>query len=46
MTPDRARFYAERDLWVPVIRFISCDLRILMDQPTESILVGQPFQPG
>jgi hypothetical protein len=25
------------DLWVPDIRFISCDLRILMDQPTESI---------
>jgi hypothetical protein len=24
-------------LWVPVIRVTSCDLRILMDQPTESI---------
>jgi hypothetical protein len=25
------------DLWVPVISVTSCDLRILMDQPTESI---------
>jgi hypothetical protein len=24
-------------VWVPVIRSTSCDLRILMDQPTESI---------
>src|SRR4029453_2871552 len=29
-------------LWVPVIRFMSCDLRILMDQPAESIPSGNP----
>jgi putative transposase len=28
---------AKFTLWVPVIRFMSCDLRILMDQPAESI---------
>ena len=31
-----------RCLWVPVIRFMSCDLRILMDQPAESIPSGNP----
>ena len=31
-----------RTLWVPVIRFMSCDLRILMDQPAESIPSGNP----
>ena len=30
-------------LWVPVIRFTSCDLRALMDQPTESVPPGNPF---
>jgi hypothetical protein len=29
-------------LWVPGIRFTSCDLRILMDQPTESISAHNP----
>ena len=29
-------------LWVPVIRFMSCDLRILMDQPAESIASDNP----
>ena len=29
-------------MWVPVIRFMSCDLRILMDQPAESIPLGNP----
>ena len=24
-------------VWVPDIRFTSCDLRVLMDQPTEAI---------
>jgi hypothetical protein len=36
---------APATLWVPVIRFMSCDLRVLMDQPTEPIPSGQPFQP-
>jgi len=31
-----------RDLWVPVIRSKSCGLRILMDQPTESISSHDP----
>jgi hypothetical protein len=30
------------DLWVPVIRSKSCGLRILMDQPTESISSHDP----
>jgi hypothetical protein len=29
-------------VWVPVIRFMSCDLRVLMDQPTESVLSHHP----
>jgi hypothetical protein len=29
-------------LWGPVIRFMSCNLRIFMDQPTEPILSGNP----
>jgi hypothetical protein len=29
-------------LWVPVIRFMSCDLRVLMDQSTEPILSDDP----
>jgi hypothetical protein len=29
-------------LWVPDIRFTSCDLRVLMDQPTESISSHDP----
>ena len=32
----------EQALWVPVIRSKSCDLRILMDQPTESIPSHDP----
>ena len=31
-----------RTLWVPVIWFTSCDLRVLMDQPTESISSHDP----
>jgi hypothetical protein len=31
-------------LWVPT-RFTSCDLRILMDQPTEAILPHDPPKP-
>jgi hypothetical protein len=30
------------NLWVPVIRFMSCDLRVLMDQPTKAIPSGNP----
>jgi hypothetical protein len=29
-------------LWVPVIRFTSCDLRVLMDQPSEPISSHDP----
>ena len=36
--PDRGA----ADLWVPVIRSKSCGLRILMDQPTESISSHDP----
>jgi hypothetical protein len=32
----------ERILWVPDSRSMSCDLRILMDQPTEPIPSGNP----
>jgi hypothetical protein len=31
---------------VPVIRFTSCDLRVLMDQPTEPISPRDPSQPA
>jgi hypothetical protein len=31
-------------VWVPVIRFTSCDLRVLMDQPTEPISPCDPSQ--
>jgi len=30
-------FLCAVEVWVPVIRSKSCDLRILMDQPTDSI---------
>ena len=30
------------DLWVPDIRFTSCDLRVLMDQPTKAISSHDP----
>src|SRR5262245_9955755 len=30
------------DLWVPAIRFTSCDLRVLMDQPAEPIPSHDP----
>jgi hypothetical protein len=33
-------------VWVPVIRFTSCDLRLLMDQPTELISPRDPSQPA
>ena len=33
---------AIRYLWVPDIRFTSCDLRVLMDQPTEAISSHDP----
>jgi uncharacterized membrane protein len=42
---NRALFPAVSDpytVWVPVIRFMSCDLRVLMDQPTESIPPHDP----
>jgi hypothetical protein len=29
-------------VWVPAIRFTSCDLRVLMDQPTEPISPHDP----
>ena len=29
-------------VWVPDIRFTSCDLRVLMDQPTEAISSHDP----
>jgi hypothetical protein len=31
------------DVWVPVIQSTSCDLRILVDQPAESIPPYDPF---
>jgi hypothetical protein len=31
-----------RNLWVPDIRFASCDLHVLMDQPTEAISPHDP----
>jgi hypothetical protein len=34
-------------LWVPDARFTSCDLRVLVDQPTESTSAQDPpSQPG
>jgi hypothetical protein len=30
------------DLWVPDIRLMSCDLRVLVDQPAESVPSGNP----
>ena len=39
---EQAKGEVGLDLWVPVIRFMSCDLRILMDQPAESIPSGNP----
>jgi hypothetical protein len=29
-------------LWVPDIRFMSCDLRVLVDQPTQPISPHDP----
>jgi hypothetical protein len=33
-------------VWVPVIRFMSCDLRVFIDQPAESNPSGNPLLPA